>query len=354
MRVLFLTLYPDIAASPRLRVAQFLPYLSENGVDCTVRAPMGAKEFARFTGPEREGRPLWYHLRETPRRIAQILGVGRYDVVFVQKAVMTAYVRGLGELLRRKARRLVYDIDDAVHLNPPHPLGGIWSRIEDRGQVLGLMKSADLVLAGNRWLADAAREVCPRVELFPTVVDTDRFVPAASAPDCYRVGWVGNPSTTVCLQPAAHALVKLPEDVHLCLVGADKSRVPWLHRVPAYETRPWALHREVSELQRFSVGIMPQPPVEWMRGKCALKALQYMSCGIPCVASPFGAALDIIRDGENGLLAESTEDWLDAIERLRDPELRARLGQAGRETVVAEYSLNRAAPRLLELLREAA
>ena len=353
MRVLFLTLYPDIAASPRLRVGQFIPYLRENGVECTVRSPLTEPEFKRLTGPGRESRAFWYHLRETPRRIGQILSAGRYDVVFVQKAVMTAYVRGLDTLLRRKARRLVYDIDDAVHLAPPHPLHGPWNVLEDRAQVMSLMRSADLVLAGNAWLADAARQVCAKVQLFPTVVDTDRYVPATAPPSCYRVGWVGNASTTVCLQPAAHALVAL-RNAHVCLVGADTDRVPWLRNVDAYEVRRWSLDREVEELQRFSVGIMPQPQAEWMRGKCALKALQYMSCGIPCVASPFGAALDIIRDGENGLFADSTEGWLDAVDRLRDPELRRRLGEAGRETVVSSYSLKHAAPRLLQLLREAA
>jgi glycosyltransferase involved in cell wall biosynthesis len=353
MRVLFLTLYPDIAASPRLRVGQFIPYLRENGVECTVRCPLTENQFRRLTGPGRDSRPFWYHLRETPRRVAQILASSRYDVVFVQKAVMTAYLRGLDGLLRRKARRLVYDIDDAVHLAPPHPLSGFWGRFEDRAQIVSLMKSADLVLAGNAWLADAARGVCAHVELFPTVVDTDRYVPAASPPDCFRVGWIGNPSTTVCLEPAAHALEAL-QNAQVCLVGADTGRIPWFQSIGAYEDRPWSLEREVEELQRFSIGIMPQPQPEWMRGKCALKALQYMACGIPCVASPFGAALDIIRDGENGLFADSTGAWLHAIDRLRDPALRRRLGEAGRETVVAAYSLNRAAPRLLQLLREGA
>jgi glycosyltransferase involved in cell wall biosynthesis len=266
---------------------------------------------------------------------------------------MTAYLRGLDGLLRGRARRLVYDIDDAVHLAPPHPLNGLWSKLEDRAQIMSLMKSADLVLAGNAWLAAAAREVCTKVELFPTVVDTDKYVPAASPPDCYRVGWIGNSSTTVCLEPAAHALVAL-QNAHICLVGAEADRIPWLRRVDAYEVRRWSLTREVDELQRFSVGLMPQPRTEWMRGKCALKALQYMACGIPCVASPFGAALEIIRDGENGLFADSADAWLDAIDRLRDPALRQRLGEAGRETVVSHYALKQAAPRLVEILREAA
>lgn len=353
MHVLFLTLYPDSAASPRLRVAQFIPYLREHGIECTVRCPITESEFRRLTGPGRSSRPLCYHLRETPRRIAQILSAARYDIVFVQKAVMTAYLRGLGRLLRRKARRLVYDIDDAVHLRPPHPLGRAWRVLEEPSQLISLMQSADLVLAGNAWLVDAAKKTNARVQFFPTVVDTDIFVPASAPPDGYRVGWVGNPSTSICLEPAAEALAAL-RDAQLCLIGADTERLPWLRHVPNLDVRSWSHDTEVADLQRFAVGIMPQPKTEWMRGKCALKALQYMACGIPCVASPFGAALDIIRHGENGLFADSTGEWLDAIDRLRDPQLRLRIGSAGRQTVTAMYSLEHAAPRLLHLLKETA
>lgn len=95
---------------------------------------------------------------------------------------------------------------------------------------------------------------------------------------------------------------------------------------------------------------MPQPKDEWTRGKCALKALLYMACGVPCVATPHGAATDIIRHEENGLLADSLEDWRSALERLRDPELRGRLGKAARAFVEEHYSLKQAAPRLLQLL----
>ena len=350
LRVLFLTLYPDVAASPRLRVTQFVPYLRDHGVECTVACPLTAGELAVLTGPNRAHRPFWYHARETARRVGQILDAGHYDVVFVQKAIMTAYVRGMGALLRRRARRLVYDIDDAVHLAAPHPLGFPWRLMEDQTQIVRLFRTADLVLAGNSWLTQAAADAGARVELFPTVVDTDRFVPAARAPDQFRIGWVGNASTTICLEPAAQALAAVG-NAEICLVGADEARVPWQGAV---DLRPWVWEEEVAALQRFSVGIMPQPEREWMRGKCALKALQYMACGIPTVASPFGAALEVVRDGENGLLASDTAQWLAAFDRLRDAGLRRRLGEAGRATVEAHYALNKAAPRLLELLQSVA
>jgi len=346
MRVLFLTLYPDIAASPRLRVTQYLPYLRSHGIEGTVACPLTPGEFKALTGPGRRRRPFWYHVRETRQRIAQILGARQYDVVFVQKAIMTAYVRGLAGLLRRRARRIVYDLDDAVHLAPPHPLGHPWRLAEDRAQVTKLMAMADLVLAGNAWLVSEARAHGANAVLFPTVVDTDRFVPSASEPDTYRLGWIGNPSTTICLEPAAEAFASM-RDAAVCLVGADARRVPFDNA----EIRPWSLETEVAELHRFSVGLMPQPQGDWMRGKCALKALEYMACGIPCVASPFGAALEFMRHEENGLLAGSTEAWREAFERLRDPALRRRLGEAGRATVERRYALRDAAPRLGELLR---
>ena len=348
-QVLFLTLYPDQAASPRYRVGQFLPYLRAHGVTCDVVSPLTAEEFAVLTGPGRNCRPLWYHMKEIVRRVGQILSAKRYDVVFVQKAVMTAYVKGLDAVLRKRARKLIYDIDDAVHLAPPHPLRFPWTLFEDRAQIQSLMATADLVLAGNAWLESVARETGARTELFPTVVDTDRFVPSERAPDTYRIGWVGNPSTTICLEPAAQALGQV-RDAEVCVVGADVARLPF----SGAHVRAWSLETEVAELQRFSVGVMPQPSGDWMRGKCALKALQYMACGVPCVATPFGAALEFMRDGANGLLVNETEDWLAAFERLRDPALRRAIGEAGRDTVEQGYSLRNAAPRLLRLLEAAA
>lgn len=358
MRVLFLTLYPDAAASPRYRVGQFLPYLRAHGVACDVACPLTEPQWRALTGPDRRRRAFWYHYHETPRRLAQLLNSRRYDLVFVQKAVMTAYLRGMTGLLRACARRIVYDIDDAVHIAPPHPLGLPWRFFEDRAQVRKLMALADLTLAGNAWLVEETRKAGGRPIYFPTVVDTERFSPAPEARTStdgrgrartFRVGWMGNPSTTACLEPVAEVLSEFP-DAAVCLIGADPARVSWSNA----SVRPWSYDTEVDELRRFSVGIMPQPSTPWMLGKCGLKALQYMACGVPCVASPAGAALEIIRDGENGLLAESPAEWRQAFDRLRDPALRRQLGAAGRATVEERYSLAGAAPRLLALLESAA
>jgi glycosyltransferase involved in cell wall biosynthesis len=55
----------------------------------------------------------------------------------------------------------------------------------------------------------------------------------------------------------------------------------------------------------------------------------------------------LIRDGENGLLASTEEDWVEKLTMLiNSEELRRRLGIAGRRTVEAWYSAEVQAPRV--------
>jgi len=345
MRVLFLTLYPEAAASPRYRVHQFIPFLEAQGIECTVRAPMDEASWRRLAGPDRQGRAFWYHARETPARFAQVLDAARYDAVFLQKAVMSAYVRGFDRLLCARARKLVYDIDDAVHLAPPHRLRAPWSLLEDRAQIHKIMARADRVLAGNAWLVEASENAGARAEYFPTVVDTDRFVPAFAPPKAFCAGWMGSPSTTPSLALIESGLAGLKPG-ELILAGADPKQVHCLQA----RIETWHYDREVALLQQFSVGLMPLPRDEWTRGKCALKALLCMACGVPCIATPRGAAAEIIRHGENGWLADTPADWAEGLEALRDPALRRRLGEAARADVEERFALRHAAPKLKNVL----
>jgi glycosyltransferase involved in cell wall biosynthesis len=155
---------------------------------------------------------------------------------------------------------------------------------------------------------------------------------------------MGSASTTPSLQ-VAQGLGEI-ERIGIRCIGADPDRVPW----KAAQVRAWSFEREVNDIRSFSVGIMPLPKDAWTRGKCALKALQYMACGVPCIATPYGAVLDIIADNVNGLYADSPDEWRAAVEWLRDPALRARLGSTGRAAVESQFSLKIAAPRLAQLL----
>ena len=97
------------------------------------------------------------------------------------------------------------------------------------------------------------------------------------------------------------------------------------------------------------------PDTPWTRGKGGYKLLQYMAMGIPAVASPVGITREIVRDGINGFLATSEEEWVEKLSLLIErPDLRRCFALEGRKTVEARYSVRANFPRFLEILKDAA
>ncbi len=48
-------------------------------------------------------------------------------------------------------------------------------------------------------------------------------------------------------------------------------------------------------------------------GKMGLKVIAYMAVGIPCVCSPVGDHVRFVRDGENGMIASTEEEWVEKL-----------------------------------------
>jgi hypothetical protein len=120
-------------------------------------------------------------------------------------------------------------------------------------------------------------------------------------------------------------------------IGALQKNLP--SGVPLI-AREWSEDREIEHLLECDVGIMPLPDIRWTQGKCGFKIIQYFACGIPAVASPIGVNKELIINGENGFLAGSLEEWLNALIILHDsPDLRARMGAQGRLLIENQYSL---------------
>src|SRR5215212_6511327 len=76
-------------------------------------------------------------------------------------------------LLRRHAKKIFYDIDDAVMFHA-HRVG-IWSRFRTQRRFNATAKIIDEVVAGNEYLADMFRKRGRRVTVLPTVVDPQRY-----------------------------------------------------------------------------------------------------------------------------------------------------------------------------------
>lgn len=278
-------------------------------------------------------------LRSYGLRIWQRLGGLRScDVVLLHK--LRLHPLEAGWVARCNARTL-FDIDDATWLSQPGRPGELPVASASRVRAFrGMCRFSRLTLAGNPFLAQAARAAGGRVQIVPTAVDVSAF----AAPDFGKrdggvAVWIGLPGNLQYLEPLRPAFSELSRRFPGFRLRIVSSSFPDWDDV-AMERVTWRPGIETQALPTADIGLMPLSDDEFTRGKCAFKLLQYMAASLPCVASPVGVNSEVVTDGETGLLAATPAEWQQALERLlADRKLRERMGAAGRQRVERDYDL---------------
>lgn len=285
-----------------------------------------------------------------------------YDIIFVQReAFMTGSTRFEKKFAKSRAK-LVFDFDDAIWKLDTSNANKKFEWLKNAGKTAEIIAMSNLVIAGNEYLADYARHHNNNVSIIPTTVDTEYYrrsvkvtgTVASTATDTAKpvcIGWSGSLTTIKHFEyaiPFLRQLKKKYGDRITIKVIGDST---YVNEELGIRGLPWKKEDEIKELSTFDIGIMPLPDDEWTKGKCGLKGLLYMSLEIPAVMSPVGVNTEIIRDGENGMLASTTEEWVKKLEQLIDsPELRRKIGEKARETVVKDYSVVAWKDKYIEIL----
>lgn len=260
-------------------------------------------------------------------------------------------------LLRARSRFLAYDFDDAVFLRNSFSRKGLNNGRRLR-RFAATVQAADLVIAGNDFLRDRAAAYAEpgRVHVVPTCVDEARYALAehAGAAGQAELVWIGSSSTLRALERFRPLLEGVGQQVPGLRLKIVCDRFLEFRHLPVVAC-PWSEAGEVAALATADVGISWLPDDPWSQGKCGLKVLQYMAAGLPVVANPVGVHPELIRHGETGFLAETPGQWVEAVSRLaQDPDLRRRLGAAGRRRLETEFSVTTGARRWLSLLEKKA
>jgi glycosyltransferase involved in cell wall biosynthesis len=251
----------------------------------------------------------------------------------------------------RRAGWGVYDFDDALYADVR---GGVHRFLGEAAGWARSVRSADLVLAGNEHLAEAAARLNPAVEVVPSCVDPDAYPRKQD----HRVGpvprlvWMGSPSTEPYLQPVAPALLEVHRrtGARLTVISAGERSLGELDAMT--DRVAWDGARTDALLAEADCGIMPLPDTPFTRGKCAYKLLQYGAAALPSVASPVGVNSQVLEQ-IGGLAATDTGTWVDAVLQVlqeSEPQRRAR-GRTARRGVEQHYSYTAWAPVLRRALR---
>ncbi len=287
-------------------------------------------------------------------RIFRLPAVASADLVILQRKLLPRWQL---HLVRRLAKRLVYDIDDAVFQRDSFQKKGPKSCRRQR-RFRATVRAADAVIVGNHYLrhCTALVDASKPIHVVPTTVQPHYY----RATRHHRVGanvrlaWIGSSSTLPGLKLAEHHLRAASEKVRGLSLRLVCDRSIELDGVEVV-LRPWASATEGAELAHTDIGISWLSDDSWSRGKCGLKVLQYMAAGLPVVANRVGMNRHMVIDGETGFLADTPEEWADAIARLAaDPELRSRMGAAGRHVVEQDYAVDRWGPRFARIIKQIA
>lgn len=346
MRVLFLSVHrPGRSPSQRFRFEQYVDWLRDQGWHCTHSWLLDADDDSVFYGRGALNRKMLVGLKAGWRRVWEIVSgeYGRYDIAFVQREAFFAGPAFVERAAQRQGAKLVFDLDDAIWIPQVSDANRSLGFLKRPGKVDDILARADLVFAGNPWLANHARALNARVEIVPTTIDTDEYHPASGAsPARGRVciGWSGSFSTIQHFKLALPVLRRVRDRfgdaVCFKVIGDAGFSEPEL----GIAGTPWRKETELDDLREIDIGLMPLPDDEWARGKCGLKGLQYMALGIPTLMSPVGVNAEIITNGLSGFLPRSDDEWFEAVARLIvDAQLRERIGMAGRAVVERRYSV---------------
>lgn len=353
--VLFVPFGTVRVAATRHRIYLYLPYLDTRGVhyrifslisDWTTRQMINSP---RFNGP----RKALYYLQVTLEKIIRFVPIlylaGRYKVVFLQRSTLPAL---LARLLKKRNKNIIFDLDDAIFI-PDHQEEGLLARVKERtkaAQVACILKLSKAAIVENDYIGDYVRQYCPKIYLIPGPIDTLRnSVRPKRDSGQLVIGWIGSPSTSIYLELLHGVFRQIARryKVVIKLIGAGNYQIPGVDLVNS----DWAIDREVTDLQSFDIGLMPMPDTEWTRGKLGCKMLQYMSVGVPTLASYTSTNEGVICDGINGFLARSVAEWVKKLSLLiEDQALREKIGLNGRKTAEVRFSVEVNAPKFLGAL----
>lgn len=332
---------PQRSPSQRYRFEQYLPYLEQKGFAFTFSYLINASDDIVFYAPGSLVRKGWILLKTVFIRFKDLFRFRKYDIIFIQREALFFGTSFFEKRAVKSGAKVIFDFDDSIWLEDTSPANRKFAWLKRPSKFFTNVQCAHLVLAGNAYLAGKTGSPGKTV-IIPTTVDTDFHKPLKLPRNDRQItiGWAGSISTIKHFERIIPVLIKLKSEfgslIHIKLMGQEK----YVHPLLEVEGVKWTHETEVEVLNTFDIGIMPLPDDEWARGKCGLKALTYMACGIPTVASPVGVNSEIIDHGKNGFLAGEEEQWFEYMKVLiKDRELRQKIGSAGRETVCKNYSV---------------
>ncbi|TAM34228.1 glycosyltransferase [bacterium] len=363
MKVIFVTREGYDLAGARIRCYNFSQELLKRGMNTEVLSfsdTLGAKDGAR----ESElgvSEKIKYNY-EAFRRLSGSKGA----IFILQRFNYHSFAPFLASFFNKN--KIVLDLDDwEMRENPKYYLG-FYPSSKAHYFTRAIARRSLFCIGASRFLQGFLRQFNKNIFYIPSGVDTGVFKPAVktSAPDKIVISWLGTFHRKEYIENIKFAagcfssLRKKYPHIYFEITGDgiyehDLKDMVSLNNDDHITLRDWISPHEVpAYLSGIHIGILPVVgDTKFNRAKSPTKLFEYMSMGLPTVSTAIGEAENIIKDRENGFLAETREEFIEKIGMLiENAGLRQDIGKKARQTVEEDYSLEVLGRRLHEILKK--
>ena len=318
MKVLVITIGDLNTGSTKFRIVQYAPFLEEQGLKLDF---VSQKDLNRD------------HLKSIPQ----------YDVVINQKSLLKTSV---AKEIIAKSRKLIFDFDDALYTRPGKPYS--WTtqwRVNHRLKTW--LKGSHVVTTANQYLQDFANRYTKNVHVLPMTLDLGVWRLGFPSTN-FTIGWAGAPVNLhhlERLQPILQEVMKKHPSIKLAIYSGQKPQL----NIP-FDYIPFTPGSEHKFIQGLDVGLLPLTDEEFSKGKSPIKAIQYISCGVPVIGNIFGATEEILNE-RNSIRVDKDSEWYSGLDyMITHPDHAKELGIAGRRHAEKHHSLHDIKHKLLNLI----
>ncbi len=341
LRVLAVVPYHlDFCAGQRFRIELWAKELAKRGIEVEF-LPFTNKELTDVLyQPNRNLKKATMLLTQFAGQFSRALTAKRPDVIFIYREAALIGPAIIERILRRQRVPIVYDIDEPLFVPYLSPSNGRLNKLKFFSKVDELFKLSDCVFAVNSPIAEYAKKFNQNVEIVPMTVDVNRYAPRKTESKNVKpvIAWVGTRTNQPMIELAVPALraLKTQRDFSFRIIADDEMQFEGLE----VDFIPWSYDTEIENLQNADIGIVPVKENDWSPWKFFFKTIQFMSLGLPVVASATGSNVEIIEDGVNGFLVETESEWVEKLQLLMEnPQLRANLGAGARKTILERFDI---------------
>ncbi|MGL6115878.1 MAG: glycosyltransferase family 4 protein [Cetobacterium sp.] len=344
IKILILTNYYQEGPSSRYRSFNYKKYFEKNNIEAEY-LPLFRNGYIEklYSGKKIS---FFSKMVDILKRILYLIGnKNKYTHIIIE----TELIKYLPYIIEEKLLKgISYSLDFDDNPKSQYTKNIILKRIYGN-KIEKLCKKAKFVTVGNNWYFEELKT--NNLIYLPTVIDLDKYTRMKKIEEKkeIKIVWIGSKSTLKYLQIIEKPLKNLSKkyQIKLKIIGGKIEL-----KDIALEYNEWSEDTEVDNILDGDIGIMPLYDTFWEKGKCGFKLIQYMACGLPVVASPSPANVEIIENKKNGYICETEDEWYNYLEVLiLNSNLRKKMGEEGRKKIEKKYSYQVYGEKYANILR---